>query len=265
MSATWNDLLHPGEARDFFSRRPFPVFHPTDSRYNPDNARWLAEFSRLAYRDPPLPLPLGNHFPANAQVRHTLFVSTATNTQAMLVEFDGETPFAVLAFRGTAYGVKNILTDLNVGKITLGNQKVHVHEGFLSALESVWCQIEPALALLTCPLFFTGHSLGAALATLAAARHVPTALYTFGSPRVGDAAFVDALDGIANRIHRLVVDDDVVASLPPLVLGFEHVGVLKILHAAPRHGWGISGLIHFLTHPAKPLADHAPISYVDRT
>lgn len=262
MAVVWRDLLFPGEATDFFARRDFYDFNPAERCYHAGNALWLAELSRLTYRNPPLPLPAGKHLPNHIPTQHTIFESTASDTLAMLVEFGGENPFAVLAFRGTAHRVRNIVTDLQFSKTLLDNGKVHVHEGFLSALDSVWFKIEPMLTRLTCPVFFTGHSLGAALATLAATRYTPTALYTFGSPRVGDAAFVASLSGDAHRIYRLVVEKDVVATLPPAILGFEHVGELKILHPCYEDVGQVAAMDMF-THPAKPLADHAPINYVD--
>jgi len=69
---------------------------------------------RLVYRDTPVPLPSGNNFPdSTTYIRHSFFDSRATDTQAMLIEFDGELPFAVLSFRGTEQKIKDIVTDLN--------------------------------------------------------------------------------------------------------------------------------------------------------
>ena len=48
-------------------------------------------------------------------------------------------------------------------------------------------------------LILAGHSLGAALATLAATVFPPALLVTLGSPRVGDAEFVAALAEVARR------------------------------------------------------------------
>src|SRR5262249_54451343 len=82
------------------------------------------------------------------------------------------------------------------------------------------------------PVWLTGHSLGAALATLAAARwaagHRVQGLYTFGSPRVGNAAFAATVPG---PCYRFVNNNDVVTRLPPpgLFAGYRHVGVLKYI------------------------------------
>lgn len=265
-TTTWDDLLYPGEATDFFARRNFPPFDPTTSAYNAGNARWLAELSRLVYREPPIPLPPGNSFPASVTyIRHSFIVSKATDTQAMLIEFGGTSPFAVLAFRGTEQKPQDLITDLEIGLHALGKNKVEIHEGFTEALDSVWFKIEKELDALKCPVYFTGHSLGAALATLATARRLPQnqpkAVYTFGSPRVGNSAFVATLNSIATSIHRVVDDEDIVATLPPAGPCFDHVGMAKILTAP---GGGASFSLGGLFKLPKFLADHAPINYVDR-
>lgn len=175
----------------------------------------------------------------------------------MLVAFEGTSPFAVLVFRGTEQNIKDYLTDLETGNVSLVGNKKDVHAGFTEALDSVWNEIDAALAQLFCPIFYTGHSLGAALATLAAARHAPSAVYTFGSPRVGNQAFITSLCNVP--IYRIVDDEDVVTTVPSEALGFLHVGTELLLNA-PGHEFSIN---HFLD-PPKPLADHAPINYVDR-
>jgi hypothetical protein len=59
----------------------------------------------------------------------------------------------------------------------------------------------------------TGHSLGAALATLAAVDTTPARLVTFGSPRVGDEAFRALFAGL--EVRRFVDCCDVVSRVPP--------------------------------------------------
>lgn len=72
-----------------------------------------------------------------------------------------------------------------------------VHRGFLNSVDSIW---ENLWYLIRCRrqkgqrVLLTGHSLGGALATLTAVRltrsRVPVeAVYTFGSPRVGNSVF----------------------------------------------------------------------------
>ena len=64
---------------------------------------------------------------------------------------------------------------------------------------------------------FTGHSLGASLAVLAFSRFADPniSLYTFGCPRIGDAAFRDrVLSNNAKGIYRYVNFNDAVAHVP---------------------------------------------------
>ena len=262
-ATSWQDLLHPGAATDFFSRRPFSPFDPTTSAYSPVNALWLAELSRLVYRhdteeENPPPQPTRTRYLENVGFKQRqFFASLETGTQALLVEFGGASPFAVLVFRGTEQNIQDYLTDLEIGKLLLGSNKKDVHSGFSQALDSVWGAIEVALSQLDCPIFYTGHSLGAALATLAAARHAPRALYTFGSPRVANPAFIAALGNIP--IYRIVDAEDIVTTVPSEALGFSHVGT-EIRLIAPWHKL----IFNYFFGPPKRLADHAPINYVDR-
>jgi pimeloyl-ACP methyl ester carboxylesterase len=66
------------------------------------------------------------------------------------------------------------------------------------------------------PLFLTGHSMGGALAVLTACRlaklgRPPVAIYTFGSPRVGDRQFCA---GYALPTYRVVNGLDLVPEMP---------------------------------------------------
>ncbi len=127
-------------------------------------------------------------------------------------------------------------------------------------------------------LLITGHSLGAALATLLASQHQPTALYTFGSPRVGDTRFVETLQSVDN--HRYVDCCDIVTRVPLPVMGYDHVGVPEYIDrngaitlnppketiVQDRFDAVEDYLLKYAFQVgnvgARELADHAPINYV---
>jgi hypothetical protein len=152
------------------------------------------------------------------------------DTQGALVRGDG---FAVLAFRGTL-GKGDFLTNLDFPPVDWPGEG-KVHKGFKRQFDDVWGDVKDRLSGIDVPVFYSGHSLGAALATLAAATRFleggtpPAALYSFGSPRVGTTAFMHALPD--DFLHcRVVNDRDVVPTVPPrrLIVGlpdFHHVGI----------------------------------------
>ena len=89
------------------------------------------------------------------------------------------------------------------------------------------------------PLFVTGHSLGGALAVITALALVESgvaveAVFTFGMPRPGNAAFAARYETtLGARTYRLVYGDDLVPTVAPSALGFRHVGRLL---RCPRGG-----------------------------
>ncbi|KPZ72633.1 Lipase (class 3) [Shewanella sp. P1-14-1] len=132
----------------------------------------------------------------------------------------------VIAFRGTA-GLADTLTDLHCG-VTVGPNYKAVHAGFNRTFES----IKPQLATLMAkagnrPVHCVGHSLGGALATLAAnwirsQYKVNVNLYTFGAPRVGFGPFALQTETELNGIYRAVHRSDPVPMVP--VWPFVHAG-----------------------------------------
>jgi hypothetical protein len=102
-----------------------------------------------------------------------------------------------LAFEGTRsieqWSNFNLRMELVQCQILSGLQCGHVSEGFQSAFMHLKNQIMMTLKPFT-KVVITGHSLGAAIATLAAVfmadQKQVLALYTFASPRVGDLDFV---------------------------------------------------------------------------
>jgi hypothetical protein len=97
------------------------------------------------------------------------------------------------------------------------------------------------------PLFVTGHSLGGALATLAAYHIVmhyrcarvplPVYLYTLGSPRVVNKAFARHMDEkLSGRAYRCVHRLDIVPRVPVQMFNYEHIHNLIFLDADSQQG-----------------------------
>lgn len=267
--ATWADLKYPGRATDFFQRCPMPVFEPDAEGFHLGNALWLSELSRLVYRhDAPEPRP--DHGTSRAAFlqeagwsMQQFAVAPRWHIHALLLTREQPSPAAVLVFRGTEQNWRNYLIDAHMGMAGWSSRAM-AHAGFQLALDSVWPTLAPALqACAGRPLFTAGHSLGAALAVLTAARTSVKAVYGFGCPRLGNRAFVQQL---ANTpIYRINHGIDLVTRVPPGWLGFEHAGqAIDLPPALSAHARGLAGLWSRLLTPPSPLGHHTPLHYTDQ-
>jgi hypothetical protein len=276
------DLFYPARSARFFSAGL------------PDTeAALCAEMARLAYcrHEPGFQFdrqqilavlePLG----FTCQFFESAGTPEGMGTHGFLASHDDPEPdrkLAVVAFRGTdasdptdlADDVKFLQTKWPAGGL--------VHRGFAAALDQIRPDLTAALSQVRGRILFTGHSLGAAMATLLASIKRPDFLYTFGSPRVGDGQFVSTLNGLSN--HRFVDCCDIVARIPPeSLLGgitYAHCGLLyyidrnRVVTENPagseidkdriiasseylaEYAWRNGNLA------VRELADHAPINYV---
>lgn len=127
-------------------------------------------------------------------------------------------------------------------------------------------------------ILLTGHSLGAALATLTASRMPSSHLYTYGSCRVGDEFFAKAMRNVSH--NRFVDCCDLVTRVPTKEFHYVHVGSLRYIDRngqllespsedainADRLKAAAWYLVRHSFLPgtvfARDLADHAPINYV---
>ena len=134
----------------------------------------------------------------------------------------------VIACRGTEPNEWNdIKADANATSV-LAETVGKVHQGFKTEVDDLWPMLETALVSNDQSLWFCGHSLGGAMATICASRcflshieSVPEQLFTYGSPRVGNKQYVGFVE---LDYYRYVNNNDIVTRVPPVLFGYRHCG-----------------------------------------
>jgi len=161
-------------------------------------------------------------------------------------------------------------TDLNTfEELPTDSAQCQVHRGFLRAYRGIRASIQGCISAEPDPIDVNiiGHSLGGALATLAAADlhlmgHRITVV-TFGSPRVGDVAFERVYHemGLVGRTARYINALDPIPCVPPAstkVMG-------SVVESTPHVGEGaIAHALDFITRRVRPTA-LLPEGYVGYT
>jgi triacylglycerol lipase len=275
----WNALTKPDKATQFFCVEPLEPFDHDANDFSPVNAYWLSEVSRIIYKEERKKEPKRNDYLEPVGLNETDFFDEKGIQCALIESKDPTKQFSILVFRGTN-NVTDWFENLNVDLINFSNQ-ARVHQGFYDALMKVWPRLEPKLAKLQGPIYYCGHSLGGALAIIAAAKseRKPQSVYTYGCPRVGDAEFSTSLESIA--IYRIVNHLDMVTTIPPTVkyLEYAHPGrtcyithdnrllinpnvktILQDRSVKPRTKNKKVDRRGFFD-PPEPMADHAPVNY----
>ncbi len=138
---------------------------------------------------------------------------------------------SVIACRGTEPNEWNDIKADAYAITALAETVGRVHRGFKQEVDDLWPRIEKALVENTKTQWFTGHSLGGAMATICGGRcklshikTIPEEIHTFGSPRVGNKRYVNH----ANlTIYRWVNNNDIVTRVPPPWFGYRHTGIEK--------------------------------------
>ena len=201
---------------DLFSRLTGPIAELTRLQ----QSLLFAELSQIAYMPPQ---------PALICVRRIGF------WESLYFDLDGAQAYrfrsehdCVVVFRGTQPNEWNdVKADVNAVTV-LAETIGRVHSGFKHEVDVLWPNLESALADNEQPLWFAGHSLGGAMATVCARRCKVLGissdlegLFTYGSPRVGNRAYVN----YCRLVHfRWVNNNDIVTRVPPAWLGYRHGG-----------------------------------------
>ncbi len=135
---------------------------------------------------------------------------------------------AVVVCRGTEpHDWNDIRADLDI-MTTVSETAGWVHRGFKREVDDLWPRLEQALVNNRRTLWFAGHSLGGAMAAICAGRcwlsyipSNPSALFTYGSPRIGNKRYVNY---VQMEAYRWVNNNDIVPRVPPAWLGYRHKG-----------------------------------------
>ncbi len=306
---TMGNFVPPDRKRKYFEFADRVPFVADAQDFDLANALWLAEASFAAYGDAQAPvdlslLPTGvnSSYQATGDVQFLRLESP----EAIILAFRGtriegfQDPIAHL--KGFALNWKDLVTDMQFLQDDVDQQhpeQGRIHCGFKKAMDGCFPQVlaasKPKAGQPDKKLWLTGHSLGAALATVAAAR-LNTAgiktqgIYTYGSPRVGDKTFIDHFKAAFNT-WRFVDHRDVVTTVPPEG-HYGHVGhlcyltkdgqlltqprkedLLEYIHESFSFVRQIvdvvtkdfnPGKVETFPIPFEALADHAPLYYADK-
>ncbi|MCJ1403638.1 hypothetical protein MMC11_006861 [Xylographa trunciseda] len=164
------------------------------------------------------------------------FEDTGSTDDTGFVAVDDKNKIIVVAFRGSDSWT-NWVVNLEVIRVPTGwCDDCNVHDGYWKSWHEIKDKIVPLVkrAVKEHPeyrIIITGHSLGAAVATIAAAEirmigpHYMkfTELYSYGSPRIGNRALAAFLSTQSKLSYRITAADDPIPRMPGAILGFRHL------------------------------------------
>lgn len=157
----------------------------------------------------------------------TMFHGPASETEGFTAH-DGN--MLIVAFRGTS-SRKDWETNLHAGL-----PEDDIHAGFHAGVKEVWSAIAAAVKEAgERKIWITGHSLGGALAVIAASKMIAPfeGVVTFGQPRAGGKLFAQRCQtAFGDRHLRVINDQDAVPRVPPFTGGFRHSGAAERIGGA---------------------------------
>jgi triacylglycerol lipase len=259
-------VLHPAADAAYvhFEESDAHPFEPAAISVSRVNAWWLAEAALLAYWPPTI---------ANARFRSAGLETQFIEQRGVQCYVGVGSAFVIVTFRGTEVGdFQDVFDDARFALVRWKENGAKVHHGFREAFERVEAALADALASIGAErtIWYSGHSLGGALAVLAADRFGRAdGILSIGSPRVGNAAFATAFAARFGPVTtRYVSNRDLVTRVPPRrPFGYEHVGELRQIDSngdvsgvAPP-ALALAERISDLARTQDALLDHMPRGY----
>lgn len=266
----------------------FADFDPS-SGVTADNAYLLAASAALVYESE---ADQAAFLAAQPAVTNFRFLDSENNsdhpdtgTQVSLYETRDA---LIVSIRGTVFATdgpswfdrewEDVINNMNAWPANSEDSAAWVHSGFKNAADGIWEQLEPLLeqaAQQGKSLHFTGHSLGAAIAThladrtLQRLRQKPASLTTFGGPAVGWGGERDHLQnsGIAEQTVRFASSGDPTIWAVP---GGRHAGPEAYFGrdrelSREEGAWNVldRGLTHWddMVGLRHPIEHHHPFNY----
>lgn len=237
---------------------------PDSNLFCVETAKWLLELAYQAYFDPPgcpslsgygeltlerYGFELVTHLRNNVTDTHVVIAWSREDHNRLVISFRGTTSkenwksnlradqqVLWIKSRGLSWRRSYLerLTDV-AAKIPLLNMALpRVHRGFWIAYESIRDELKDVTRLILdenpgISVYITGHSMGGALAVIAAYDFavnfsIQVAMYNFGGPRVGNPSFRQPYDRCVPTSYRVVMDGDIVPGWPKFWGLYQHVG-----------------------------------------
>jgi triacylglycerol lipase len=237
----------------------------------PEQSLLFAQLSNIAYKNPAIASKLFE------ELGYTSSYYETDDSNVYVVE---DATDIIVVCRGTEPSEwSDISADLSINLVPSRGGVGKVHIGFRTYTDKVWPQVMQHVTALREKkyLWLTGHSLGAAMATLMARRFalnntlpIPAALFTYGSPRVGNRTYINAFNKLVQH-HRWVNAGDIVTKVP-ISPWYYHCGTRHHIKAPKKHvtqkSWvtKIYTTIHdiFFKKLKNDISDHSSTLYVER-
>ncbi|KAE9218613.1 hypothetical protein PF002_g16448 [Phytophthora fragariae] len=206
---------------------------PESNLFCVETSGWLLELAYQAYFDPP-----GCPSPSGYEDHRRLVISFrgTTSKENWRSNLRADQHVLWIKSRGLRWR-RTCLEKVEdvAAKIPLLNMALpRVHRGFWIAYESIRDQLKEVTRLILdenpgVSVYITGHSMGGALAVLAAYDlavnfSIKVNMYNFGGPRVGNPSFRQHYDRCVPTSYRVVMDGDIVPGWPKFWGLYQHVG-----------------------------------------